>query len=202
MPATYYELLGIPRHSDVATIEAAYRRLALIWHPDKNPVQHRQETEERFKLIVAAHECLSDTNSRRQYDAAMEDEASMREEQQERTQQQQDRQQQKERSERRTRYNDFCSWFEMQADTWPDRAPHHPWTRALQSPFIRLRSNPQWIGCITGAQGGQDIRNCPARMRLFFVEWHWAGQESKRGEMPMSGQYWMNLFEFEGWEEV
>ena len=65
------------------------------------------------------------------------------------------------------------------------------------SPFVRLQSNPTWIGCITGAQGGQDIRNCRAEMRVFFVEWYYAGEESQRSERPSQGQYWMNLVEWE-----
>jgi len=48
-------------------IKRAYRRLALIHHPDKNP-QNRQQAEEKFKAISIAYETLSDPDKRRQYD--------------------------------------------------------------------------------------------------------------------------------------
>ncbi|CAG8700115.1 5347_t:CDS:2, partial [Racocetra fulgida] len=48
-------------------IRKAYRRQALIWHPDKN-VQNREEAEAKFKQIAEAYEILSDAEKRRIYD--------------------------------------------------------------------------------------------------------------------------------------
>jgi molecular chaperone DnaJ len=65
-PIDYYEILGVPRHADQETIKKAYRRLALQYHPDRNP--NNPEAEEKFKLINEAYEVLSDPQKRREYD--------------------------------------------------------------------------------------------------------------------------------------
>lgn len=62
----YYEVLGIPRDADQATIKKAYRKLALKYHPDKNPGD--KETEEKFKEAAEAYEVLSDADKRARYD--------------------------------------------------------------------------------------------------------------------------------------
>ncbi|GIV22540.1 MAG: J domain-containing protein [Bacteroidia bacterium] len=62
----YYAILGVSRDSDTATIKAAYRKLALQYHPDRNP--GNKEAEEKFKEISEAYEVLSDPEKRRQYD--------------------------------------------------------------------------------------------------------------------------------------
>ena len=67
MPRDYYEVLGVPRDADRRQIRDAYRKLALKFHPDKNPGD--REVEERFKEIVEAYEVLSDPDRRRTYDA-------------------------------------------------------------------------------------------------------------------------------------
>jgi molecular chaperone DnaJ len=65
-PIDYYEILGVPRNADQETIKKAYRRLALQYHPDRNP--NNPEAEEKFKLINEAYEVLSDPQKRREYD--------------------------------------------------------------------------------------------------------------------------------------
>lgn len=62
----YYELLGIPRNADKKTIKDAYHRLAMKYHPDRNPAP---EAEEKFKEIAKAYAVLSDQSKRAQYDA-------------------------------------------------------------------------------------------------------------------------------------
>lgn len=64
----YYRILEVPESASQDKIKKAYRRLALITHPDKNP-QNQQVAEEKFKQISKAYEVLSDPVSRRQYDA-------------------------------------------------------------------------------------------------------------------------------------
>lgn len=63
----YYNLLEVPRNASPEDIRRAYRRLALKWHPDKNP-DNKAEAEARFKEISEAYEVLSDESKRRQYD--------------------------------------------------------------------------------------------------------------------------------------
>ena len=63
----YYEILGIKKDATDAEIKKAYRKLALKWHPDKNP-NNREEAEEKFKKINEAYSVLGDKNKRNQYD--------------------------------------------------------------------------------------------------------------------------------------
>jgi len=63
----YYTTLEIEPDATSGDIRAAYRRLALQWHPDKNPTNHELATT-KFKQISAAYEVLSDTAKRSAYD--------------------------------------------------------------------------------------------------------------------------------------
>lgn len=62
----YYEILGVAKDADADTIKKAYRKLAMQFHPDRNPGNH--EAEEKFKEAAAAYEILSDSQKRAQYD--------------------------------------------------------------------------------------------------------------------------------------
>lgn len=62
----YYEILGVSRDSDAATIKSAYRKLARKYHPDVNKTK---EAEEKFKDINEAYEVLSDKAKRQRYDS-------------------------------------------------------------------------------------------------------------------------------------
>ncbi|HZK09599.1 MAG TPA: molecular chaperone DnaJ [Clostridia bacterium] len=62
----YYEILGVERDADDQAIKSAYRKLAMKYHPDKNPGD--QEAEATFKEINEAYEILSDTSKRQKYD--------------------------------------------------------------------------------------------------------------------------------------
>jgi len=66
MEHDFYELLGVERTADGATIKSAYRRLAMEYHPDRN--QGCKENEAKFKAISAAYECLKDPQKRAAYD--------------------------------------------------------------------------------------------------------------------------------------
>jgi molecular chaperone DnaJ len=64
--ADYYQLLGVDRGADDKAIKGAYRKLALRYHPDRNPGDH--EAVERFKEINEAYAVLSDAEKRARYD--------------------------------------------------------------------------------------------------------------------------------------
>lgn len=66
-PATHYQALGIAREAGADQIKKAYRKLALRWHPDKNP-GNVEEAGKKFKVISEAYSVLSDAEQRRQYD--------------------------------------------------------------------------------------------------------------------------------------
>ena len=62
----YYELLECERTADDATLKSSYRKLAMKYHPDKNPGCH--DSEARFKAISEAYDCLRDPQKRAAYD--------------------------------------------------------------------------------------------------------------------------------------
>ena len=66
LPRDYYETLGVDRQSTEVEIKAAYRKLALKFHPDRNPGD--REAEERFKEVSSAYAVLSDGDQRARYD--------------------------------------------------------------------------------------------------------------------------------------
>lgn len=62
----YYEILGVDRSSDDKDVKKAYRRLAMKFHPDRNPDD--SNAEEKFKEATEAYEILSDSQKRAAYD--------------------------------------------------------------------------------------------------------------------------------------
>lgn len=63
----YYKVLDVPRGASNVDIKKAYRKLALKWHPDKNP-NNLEDATKKFKEISEAYEVLSDDKKRRVYD--------------------------------------------------------------------------------------------------------------------------------------
>jgi len=66
MKKDYYEVLGVSRSASKDDIKKAYRKLALQYHPDKNP--DNKDAEEHFKEVNEAYEVLSNDDKRRRYD--------------------------------------------------------------------------------------------------------------------------------------
>ena len=65
---TYYQALDLtPETATAANIKKAYRKLALKWHPDKNP-ENKSEAEKKFKDISVAYDVLSDPDKKEVYD--------------------------------------------------------------------------------------------------------------------------------------
>ena len=63
---SYYEILEVERSADKTVIKKAYRKMAKMYHPDKNPGD--AEAEKKFKLCNEAYQCLSDDSQRSIYD--------------------------------------------------------------------------------------------------------------------------------------
>ena len=62
----YYEILEIEKTATPDEIKSAYRKMAMKYHPDRNP--GNKEAEDKFKECAEAYEVLSDEQKRRQYD--------------------------------------------------------------------------------------------------------------------------------------
>jgi curved DNA-binding protein len=67
MTKDYYRLLGVPRNASDAEIKKAYRKLAMQYHPDRNPGKEKWANE-KFKEINEAYGVLGDPQKRKQYD--------------------------------------------------------------------------------------------------------------------------------------
>ena len=63
----YYDILSIDKTASLDEIKKAYKKLAIKWHPDKNP-NNKEESEEKFKLISEAYSVLSDPEKKAEYD--------------------------------------------------------------------------------------------------------------------------------------
>lgn len=66
MKRDYYEILEVSRESDADTIKKAYRKMAMQFHPDKNPGD--KAAEDKFKECARAYEVLSNKDLRARYD--------------------------------------------------------------------------------------------------------------------------------------
>lgn len=65
----YYGLLNVPKEASSEEIRAAYKKLALTYHPDRHlDLKHKSEAERKFSTITAAYETLSDASKRSLYD--------------------------------------------------------------------------------------------------------------------------------------
>ncbi len=67
MAEDYYQVLGVDKKATAEEIKKAYRKLAVKWHPDKNP-NNKSASEEKFKKISEAYAVLSDPEKRQNYD--------------------------------------------------------------------------------------------------------------------------------------
>src|SRR5690349_18361367 len=66
MARDYYEILGVKRNASEEEIKSAYRKLAMKYHPDRNPGD--KQAEQKFKEVQEAYDVLSDKTKRSNYD--------------------------------------------------------------------------------------------------------------------------------------
>ena len=66
MKRDFYEILGVDKGADETTIKKAYRKVAMQYHPDRNPGD--KVAEDKFKEAAEAYEILSDANKKARYD--------------------------------------------------------------------------------------------------------------------------------------
>ncbi|KAI4836468.1 DnaJ protein [Plasmodium brasilianum] len=67
---SFYDILNVKKGSSKNEIKQAYRKLALMYHPDRNP-NNRKESEQKFREITEAYETLSDDNKKKIYDSQL-----------------------------------------------------------------------------------------------------------------------------------
>ncbi|KAL5553979.1 hypothetical protein UlMin_041380 [Ulmus minor] len=67
MGVDYYDILKVKRNSSEEDLKKAYKKLAMKWHPDKNPL-NKKEAEAKFKIVSEAYDVLSDPYRRQIYD--------------------------------------------------------------------------------------------------------------------------------------
>ncbi|RYY45053.1 MAG: molecular chaperone DnaJ, partial [Chitinophagaceae bacterium] len=66
MKRDYYEVLGVSKGASADEIKKAYRKVAMQYHPDRNPGD--KASEEKFKEAAEAYEVLNDADKKAQYD--------------------------------------------------------------------------------------------------------------------------------------
>lgn len=64
----YYAIMGVSKNASQEEIKAAYRKLALKYHPDRAPEEKKKASEEKFKEIAAAYYVLGDKKRKKEYD--------------------------------------------------------------------------------------------------------------------------------------
>ncbi|NXU48922.1 DNJB8 protein, partial [Turnix velox] len=74
----YYKVLGLQKNASQEDIKKSFHKLALKWHPDKNP-SNKEEAEKKFKAVAEAYEVLSDPQKRLRYDRSAKESRSLRE---------------------------------------------------------------------------------------------------------------------------
>lgn len=66
-PLSSYEILNVPSDASQSDIHAAYRKLAMAWHPDRHTEYHRKAADKHFKMLQDAYETIKTPDSRETY---------------------------------------------------------------------------------------------------------------------------------------
>jgi len=67
----YYDVLGVDKTCQLKDIKKAYRKLALLYHPDRVPAEKKEESTVKFRQVSEAYEILSDESKRAEYDRSL-----------------------------------------------------------------------------------------------------------------------------------
>ena len=113
----YYELLGVGRQAGPEEVKKAYRRLALLHHPDKNPGNVLEATE-RFKVIKAAADTLGDKAKKARYDAQYRQWCNKRKREEERDSRKRRKPDEEARNKRRREYETESESEDSECEYW------------------------------------------------------------------------------------
>lgn len=158
----YYKVLGVNRDASQDEIKKAFRKLAVKYHPDKNP--GNKEAETRFKEITEAHEVLGDPEKRRRYDQLGE-------------------------NWNRTEGETYDDWFTRNADIFRGEGSYS-FTTDAEDIFIRMGGFSDFFESLFGNPFASRRKANPRKGNDFRAELSITAQQARSGtEQIITGGY-------------